>query len=183
MIFKPLTKITSQEIVEVQDWAYQILNTPLAKENETSMTVVKHWDLGLTGHLSDYEKAQVTVKLLANGVDTGRTVILSLKNGWKDSFLGLPYKDAEGNVIVYTVEESWQTDFWLADYGPIVVNSGSPPTYSTDITNTHISAGGPELPTTGSAARMLFVLCGASIMLASLVYGFASRRKRERRMK
>ncbi len=183
MIFKPLTKVTSQEIVDVQDWAYQILNTPLAKENETSLTVVKYWDLGLTGHLSDYEKAQVTVKLLANGVDTGRTVTLSLKNSWRDSFLGLPYKDAEGNVIVYTVEESWQTDYWMPDYGPVSTVNGNPPTYSTYITNTHISAGGPELPTTGSAARMILALCGAGILLGTLVSGFALRRKRERRMK
>ena len=183
MIFKPLTKITTEQIVEVQDWGYQILNTPLAKDNETSLTVVKHWDLGMMGTVADYEQAQVTVKLLANGVDTGRTVTLSLKNGWQDSFLGLPYKDAEGNVIAYTVEESWQTIYWRPSYGQVSIVDGNPPTYSTYITNTHVSAGGPMLPTTGTAARMIIVLCGAGILLATLVYGFASRRKRERRMK
>ena len=183
MIFKPLTKITSEQIVEVQDWAYQILNTPLSKDNETSLTVTKYWDLALTGTVSDYEQSQVTVKLLANGLDTGRTVTLSLKNGWRDTFLGLPYRDADGNVIVYTVEESWQTSYWRPTYGQVVVVNGNPPTYSTYITNTHVSAGGPELPGTGTAARMIFVLSGLSILLGSLVYGFASRCKQERRMK
>ena len=183
LIFKPLTQITSQQIVEVQDWAYQILNTPLAKDNETSLTVVKHWDLGLSGKVSDYEQAQVTVRLYANGVDTGRTVTLSLNNGWRDTFLGLPYRDAEGNVITYTVEENWQTIYWRPTYGQVSVVNGNPPTYSTYITNTHVSAGGPPLPGTGTAARMLYILCGTGILLATLVYGFASRRKRERRMK
>ena len=127
-----------------------------------------------------YQEFEVTVRLLANGLHTGRSVTLNLKNGWQGSFLGLPYTDASGNVIVYTVEESWQREGWTTQYGPVLTSGGSPPTYSVNITNTYYP-GGPELPATGSAARMLYVLCGSGIMLGTLVYGIVSRRKRERR--
>ena len=49
-----------------------------------------------------------------------------------------------------------------------------------NLSNTY-HAGGPELPSTGSAARLLYVLCGSGIMLGTLVYGIGARRKRERR--
>ena len=181
MIFKPLTKITTEQIVEVQDWGYQILNTPLAKDNETSLEVTKHWDLANSGKVSDYEQAQVTIHLYANGVDTGRSVTLSLKNNWKATFQGLPYKDADGNVIHYTVVETWETDTWRPSYGPVNTVAGKPPTYTTYVTNIHASEGGPMLPGTGSAARMIFVLCGAGILLAALVYALISKHNRGRR--
>ena len=52
--------------------------------------------------------------------------------------------------------------------------------YHIEWANTYYQ-GGPELPATGSNARMLYVLCGFSIMLMTLVYGIGSRRKWERR--
>ena len=124
------------------------------------------------------------MKLLANGKDTGRTVTLSLKNGWTDVFRGLPYEDSDGNVIVYTVEEVWSSKDWLVEYGPIYTSGGTVPTYDTTVTNVYRWGHGVELPSTGTSARLLFILCGSGIMLFSLVvYGFVSRRKRERRMK
>ena len=96
--------------------------------------------------------------------------------------MGLPYKDENGNIIQYSVEEVWEKERWSTTYGEIVTSGGSPPVYSTTITNTY-HPGGPELPSTGSAARLMYVLCGFGIMLGSLVYGIGSRRKRERRMK
>lgn len=179
LIFTPMTQITATDVVEVQDWAYQIINTPLAANNETSVTVSKYWDLGMSGKVTDYEQAQVTVKLYANGLDTGRIVTLSLKNGWKASFLGLPYRDGDGNIIQYTVLENWDTPYWRPVYGPVYVTDGNLPKYSTSITNTHVSVGGPELPSTGTAGRLIFILCGAGIMAGSLVYAIALRCKRK----
>lgn len=184
MVFTPMKKIVASDVQEIEDWAYQITNTPLDANNETSLTVQKNWDIG-TASLSsvNYQEAQVTVKLLANGVETGRTVTLNLKNGWVDTFLGLPYKDVDGNVISYSVLESWDTDEWSVNYGAVVASGADPPTYSTTITNTYRWGGGPELPSTGSAERILCMLCGWVVILSSLVYGFGSRHKRERRMK
>ncbi|WP_417752275.1 Cna B-type domain-containing protein [Senegalimassilia anaerobia] len=49
------------------------------------------------------EKA--TVRLLAGGADSGKSVELSDANGWKASFEGLPKYDASGAEIAYTVKE------------------------------------------------------------------------------
>ena len=182
LILTPMKKFTQSSVEYLDEWAYQITNTPLPADNETSVSVRKHWVIPEGQPISMYQEFAVTVRLFANGVDTGRSVTLTLKNGWQDSFLGLPYKDADGNVITYTVEEVWEKEKWSTSYGDISVSGTSPPRYSTVITNTY-HPGGPELPSTGSAARLTYTLCGAGMMLASLVYGFGSRRKRERRVK
>jgi hypothetical protein len=107
-------------------------------------------------------------------------VTLNLKNGWRDSFRGLPAKDENGNRIVYTVEESWLTEDWVPVYGEIIAIGDKDPIYTTTVTNMY-RMGGPILPSTGSAARLYWILSGAAIMLTSLVYGIGSRLKRERR--
>ena len=169
------------ESVSSDNFLYKITNTPLS--SETSLTVEKYWDLGHSGKVSDYEQEKVTVKLLANGVDTGRTVTLSLKNNWKDIFRGLPYTDNSGNVIRYTVEEVWSDYDWIPRYGEISVIVGNTPTYSTVITNVYRWGIGQILPSTGTFARTGYILCGGGMMLASLVYGIGLRRKRERGQK
>lgn len=181
-LFTPMVFIKDQTTIEAEDWAYQITNTPLAASNETSLAVRKEWDIPAGYNETLYQEFNVTVQLMANGVNTGRSITLNLKNNWQGSFLGLPYKDTEGNVIAYTVNEVWKKPQWSTHYGPITTSGGNPPTYSTVITNTYHMAG-PELPSTGSAARLMYILCGSGIMLGSLVYGIGSRRKRERRMK
>ena len=180
LILIPMEKITTSTSMEVGDWAYQITNTPLPAANETSFAVRKEWEIPAGSSSTLYQEFAVTVRLFANGVNTGRTLTLTLKNNWQGAFQGLPYKDDNGNVIAYTVEEVWNQPMWTSQYGPIEVIDGSPPTYSTVITNSYYE-GGPELPSTGSAARMMYVLCGFGIMLGTLVYGIGSRRKRERR--
>ncbi len=182
LLITPICRITQTDIHEIEDWAYQITNTPLEANNETSMTVKKEWNIPEGYNQTLYQEFTVTVRLLANGVNTGRSITLNLKNGWQGSFLGLPYKDESGNVIKYTVEELWDKPQWQTKYGEITSSEGSPPQYSTVLTNTYYM-GGPELPSTGSAARLIYVLCGSGIILGALVYGIVSRRKRERRMK
>ena len=182
IIFTPLKKITQTDIHQVEDWAYQITNTPLAANNETSFSVSKNWAIPEGYDATLYQEFVVTVRLFANGVDSGRSITLSLKNNWQGVFQGLPYKGDDGNVIVYTVDEVWEKVRWTTTYGEILTTNGSPPTYSTVITNTY-HPGGPELPSTGSPARLMYVLCGSVIILGTLVYGIGSRRKRERRMK
>jgi len=181
MILTPLVRITQTDIREVEDWAYQITNTPLAASNETSVSVNKQWVVPEGYDAKLYQEFAVTVRLFANGVNTGRSITLTLKNNWQGIFQGLPYKDADGNVIVYTVDEVWTREKWSTVCGEMQTAPGSPPTYSVVITNTY-HPGGPELPSTGSPARLLYMLCGSGIMLGSLVYGIGSRRKRERRM-
>ena len=182
MVLVPMKQITQSEIHPVEDWAYQITNTPLQAGNETSLAVSKQWVIPEGYSSAMYQEFAVTVHLLANGNRTGRSITLNLKNGWQGVFQGLPYADENGNVIAYTVEEVWEKEKWSTHYGPINVIAGEPNTYTTVITNTY-HPGGPELPATGTAARMLYMLCGSGILLGTLVYGIGSRRKRERRMK
>ena len=182
LILTPLKKITQTDIQQVEDWAYQITNTPLAADNETSVSVNKQWVIPEGYDSTLYQEFAVTVRLFANGINTGRSITLTLKNNWQGIFQGLPYKDDNGNVIVYTVDEVWEKEKWSTTYGEMQSTGGSPPTYSVVIINTY-HPGGPELPSTGSPARLLYILCGSGIMLGSLAYGIGSRRKRERRMK
>lgn len=173
--------IYHKDVIEkdVQDWGYMITNTPL--DEETSLTVTKEWSLN-GGTITDYQQELVTIRLLANGVDTGRTITLTLKNGWTDTFKGLPYKDSEGNVISYTVEEVWKKTGWMIRYGPIQTQSGTVPTYSTVVENIQVPMG-PMLPSTGSYTRLNYTLCGGGIMLTSLITAIRLRRRKERRLK
>ena len=180
MTLVPLTQIKTTHTEAVTGWGFQINNTPLTEE--TSLEVLKAWENPLGDDPTLYQTEQVTIRLLANGQDTGRTVTLNLKNNWRDTFRGLPAKDAQGNTIVYTVEESWQTTDWTPSYGEIITIGTQNPIYTTTVTNIY-RVGGPILPTTGSAGRMLYILCGLGIMLSSLVGGLVYRRMRERRRK
>ena len=63
----------------------------------TSVTVTKAWVGPKTN--------SVTVHLLADGTDTGKTVTLSDANSWTDSFSGLDKYNADGTEIVYSVKE------------------------------------------------------------------------------
>ncbi|WP_418968509.1 Cna B-type domain-containing protein [Alloscardovia omnicolens] len=47
----------------------------------------------------------VTVRLLADGKDTGKKLTLSEANNWSDTFANVPKYNADGSKIVYTVSE------------------------------------------------------------------------------
>lgn len=68
----------------------------------TSIPVTKIWKDG--NDKDDIRPDKVTVKLLADGADTGKTLILSKENRWSSSFTDLDeYRN--GQKIAYTVEE------------------------------------------------------------------------------
>lgn len=182
LIFTPMTERFEEVLVEVDSFVYRVTNTKLELKNETSFTVYKEWDLGIATGIS-YEMSQVTVKLLANGVDTGRTITLSLKNGWMDTFKGLPYLDTDGNVIDYTVVETWATNDWLPVYGEIKTVNGKDgvPTYETTVTNNYRWGHGVLLPSTGGLGSAPWILSGFAMMVIALVLGCVTRRRKERR--
>ena len=158
----------------IDGYGYAITNQPL--RSETSLKVTKRW-VHPTVDESYYEKEQVTIRLYANGADTGRTETVSLKSNWTAVFSGLPYVDDEGNPIAYTVKETWETEDWLPTYGPITSSGGNTPTYETTITNTYRWTGNFELPSTGGTGSYIFILSGLLLMLAPLVYGLGLRRR------
>lgn len=176
----PMVKTVTTTTIELDGAGYAIINTPLA--TETSLKVTKRWDYPV-GDASLYEKEQVTIKLLANGVDTGRTETVSLKSNWTAVFNGLPYLDDDGNPIVYTVVESWETSDWIPTYGEIITVNGNTPTYETTITNTYRWSDAYELPSTGGIGNIIYAVCGLMLVLGPLVYGFNLRRRHKRRSK
>ena len=176
LIKKTLTSTT----LEFDGYGYAVINTPLS--TETSLKVTKRWDYP-AGDPAFYEKEQVTIRLLANGVDTGRTETVSLKTNWTALFNGLPYLDEAGNPIVYTVVESWDNIDWLPIYGPVnTVNTGNTPTYETTVTNSYRWTGSVVLPSTGGIGTIPYILCGLALMIGPLVYGFSLRRRNGRRL-
>ena len=50
--------------------------------------------------------SEVTVRLLADGTDTGRELRLNEVNGWKGEFDGLPKYNADGSEVAYSVTEA-----------------------------------------------------------------------------
>ena len=76
-----------------------IANTHIVER--ISVDVSKEWVDGNRSHTSD----TITVKLLADGKDTKKTVKLSDSNKWKDSFTGLR-KYINGKEVEYTVKEA-----------------------------------------------------------------------------
>ena len=84
------TSVTTGDIAS----GFTITNTNTEKVN---VPVKKEWVGPKTN--------SVTVHLLADGTDTGKTVTLSDANSWTDSFSGLDKYNADGTEIVYTVKE------------------------------------------------------------------------------
>ncbi|MCD7814300.1 MAG: Cna B-type domain-containing protein, partial [Lachnospiraceae bacterium] len=91
------------------------------------ISVIKDWDD--SSNQDGKRTESVTVKLLANGEDTGKTVTLSAENNWTASFEDLA-KYNNGTEITYTVEEIEVPEGYTA-----AVNGNATDGYT--ITNTH----------------------------------------------
>ncbi|MBR3785961.1 MAG: Cna B-type domain-containing protein [Firmicutes bacterium] len=164
LTFNPKVMVEESTSVAVENFVYEVTNTPL--KDETSLKVYKSWNLGITeATKAIYEQEKVTMKLLANGKDTGRTVTLSLKNNWQDTFRGLPYTDEAGNVIAYTVEESWNTQDWIPSYGEVKIIPGNPDTYEVTVINDYRWGFVHELPATGGTGTYLYTIGGLIMIL------------------
>lgn len=76
--------------------------------SKTGLTVTKFWADG--DNQDGIRPTEITVKLLANGEDTGKTLILKADQNWTGSFTDLD-EYAAGVKIVYTVEEVAVDDY------------------------------------------------------------------------
>ena len=174
LLFYPMEKQTTTTTIEIDGYGFSIANTPLS--SETSVKVVKRWSHPVNDP-SVYEKLQVTVRLYANGVDTGRTETISLKSGWTATFNGLPYVDDKGEPFVYTIVETWKNQDWIPVYGEARLISGSTPTYEIILTNQYRWIDAFELPSTGGIGYPIYILCGLPPVAVPLVYGLRLRRR------
>ena len=120
----------SSEIAGDADSGFTVTNT----RNTRSVSVTKSW-VGGTGEPTD----SVTIHLLADGQDTGKTVELSEANIWQGSFNNLPEYDSDGHEIAYTISETPVTGYSSeiagdADAGFTVTNTYMPSPNNGDTT-------------------------------------------------
>ena len=100
-----------------------------------SVKVSKVWEDNNNEELTRPDS--VTVKLLADGKDTGKTLELSKATEWAGTFENLDKYDAEGNEIKYTVDEAEIPEGYSAVVsgdaakGFVITNSLVPPTGDT----------------------------------------------------
>ena len=122
--------------------------------------------------------ASITVKLLADGKETGQTATVSETSGWTYEFTGLD-RYQEGKEIAYTVEEVNAPDGYTASVeGYNITNTHTPekPTPGKPNEPGKPKKGG-ELPNTGSESNQAALVAG--IALLGLGTGFLARRKKE----
>lgn len=84
-------------VYKISAYDFVVINTTADAETTKTIPVFKIW-FGDAG-------TSVTVKLFANGVDTGKRLVLNASNGWFGTFNGLPGCDSKGRNIIYTVDE------------------------------------------------------------------------------
>ena len=122
--------------------------------------------------------ASITVKLLADGKETGQIATVSETSGWTYEFTGLD-RYQEGKEIAYTVEEVNVPDGYTASVeGYNITNTHTPekPTPGKPNEPGKPKKGG-ELPNTGSESNQVALVAG--IVLLGLGTGFLARRKKE----
>lgn len=122
--------------------------------------------------------ASITVKLLADGKETGQTATVSETSGWTYEFTGLD-RYQEGKEIAYTVEEVNVPDGYTASVeGYNITNTHTPekPTPGKPNEPGKPKKGG-ELPNTGSESNQAALVAGFALL--GLGTGFLARRKKE----
>ena len=148
---------------------YTVTNTHESEKIQLSVTKV--WD-----DENDKDKmrpASVTVKLLANGKDTGKTVTLNKDNSWKASFADL-YKYENGKEISYDVEEVVPNGYTVAKSGDMnkgytLTNTHKPSTK----TPTKTTSTWTPVPFTGDNFNVwvwIGLLCGAILVVGGTTY-------------
>ena len=107
-----------------------VTKTFVDKKTPTTIdvTVKKVWDDA--DNQDGLRPTSITVRLLADGVDTGKTLTLDKNGSWQGSFTGLKEKNASGQTITYTVKE----DPTIASYIPTITGNA---TSGYTITNSH----------------------------------------------
>lgn len=86
---------------ESKDEATKTYTVSVVNKMTTEVEVTKKWS---NPHKTCPEATQIEVKLLANGQDTGKKLLLNAANSWEGKFTDLP-KYIDGRLAEYTVSE------------------------------------------------------------------------------
>ena len=126
------TELKATASKEAKDLVFTNKYTPA----KTSVSVKKAWDD--KDNQDGKRPTSITVKLLADGQDTGKTLELNAANGWAGSFTDLD-TDKGGASIKYTVVEEPVTGYTSevtgdATSGFIITNTYTPETVDVTVT-------------------------------------------------
>ena len=98
-------KLYTYQIEEIEVEGYKTINDGFDVTNlrvgKTAVEGTKTW----LDDDSAERPTEITVKLLANGVETGKTTIVNADSDWMYQFTDLDQFDDQGKEIVYTVDE------------------------------------------------------------------------------
>ena len=177
-------KIDSMEVTEADGWAYKFENLPKFEAGEeiayavtenavegytvtvdgynltnsytpelTSVTVTKNWQD--TNDKDGIRPDSITVRLLANGKDTGLVMKLTAEYKWVGMFAELPAYE-NGKKIEYTVTEDT-----VKDYNTVITGSAEK---GFEITNSHTS-----VPKTGDDNNITLYASVAGVSVVALL--------------
>ncbi|MCY7081995.1 Cna B-type domain-containing protein, partial [Streptococcus oralis] len=159
-----------------KDGKYTVTNeyTPV----KTSVKGHKIWK-GDENH-KDARPSSITVKLLADGKDTGKTAIASEATGWTYEFTGLErYKDTKDTEIKYSVEEVPVEGYSSKVEGLNITNTYVPEKPTPGKPNEPGKPGQkPQLPNTGEKASNATVVAGLALMAVTGGLYFVSRKNK-----
>ena len=133
---------------------------------KTSVKGKKIWK-GDENH-KDARPASITVKLFANGKDTGKTAIASEASGWTYEFKDLD-RNQDGKEITYTIDEAELPK----GYTKVVDGYTITNTYTPEKPGSK-----PKLPNTGEKASNAAVVAGLALMAVTGGLYFVSRKNK-----
>ncbi|MBJ8326359.1 Cna B-type domain-containing protein [Streptococcus pacificus] len=111
-----------------------VIRTITNKKGKTSITGQKTWNDN--NNQDGKRPKEVTIKLLADGVDTGKTATTNEAQGWTYTFNDLDVVNAQGQDIVYTVEEVAVPEYDTMVNGYDITNTHTPSTTKVSGTKT-----------------------------------------------
>ena len=124
----------------------------------------------------------IVVKLLANGVETGKTATASVASGWTYEFTDLDRYQDGGKEIVYTIKEAYVPKGYTSEVnGTNIVNHHKPkdpePNKPQD-PEPGKPGQKPQLPNTGEKASNATVVAGLALMAVTGGLYFVSRKNK-----
>ncbi|EKS19167.1 Cna B-type domain-containing protein, partial [Streptococcus sp. F0441] len=124
--------------------------------------------------------ASITVKLLADGQDTGKTAVASEATGWTYEFTELErYKDSKGTKFKYSVVEVPVDGYTSEVEGFNITNTYVPEEPTPGKPNEPRKPGPkPQLPNTGEKASNAAVVAGLALMAVTGGLYFVSRKNK-----
>lgn len=200
-------RVASKEVTAADNWAYEFTDLPKFKDGQelnytiqedkvddystkingfdiinsytpgkTSVNVVKTWD-----DMNDKDGIrpdEITIKLFANGKDTGKEIVLNAENNWQADFIDLDEYE-NGKLIDYSIEEV-AVDGYTASIEATTANGFA-------VKNAHKpeepskpeEPGKPELPQTGQTSYVWIALALVFIGLAFYLFNKSSSDKKQ----